>query len=184
MSLITNRCCENRKKRKVDDEIQWKKEILRRQKKQKNYWNKYEDYSLNSISDESNCDEFSLDLLNSNDKKEVMIEESGKEEGTCKSLGDDEKRVLLDDNKCILKLIYKKNTGGYFWEVKKCGSPAKKNWEIRQKKVGNICLSDSINYEYILSLTNKKQSPSQLISLVSNSSPIFKKIRTKFKLQR
>lgn len=105
MSLITNRSCENRKKRKVDDEIQWKKEILRRQKKQKNYWDEYEDYSLNSISDESNCDELSLDLLNSNDKKEVVIEESGKEEGTCKSLGDDKKRVLLDDNKCILKLI-------------------------------------------------------------------------------
>ena len=113
MSLISNRSLESRKKRKVNNEIQRKKEILRRQREQEDYWDEYEDYSLDSSSDESDCDELSLDSLSSDDEREVVIEEGGKEEGTCEGLGDDEGGVLLDDNKRILKPVWKKDAGGY-----------------------------------------------------------------------
>ena len=59
-SLITNRSLESRKKQKIDNEIQRKKEILRRQREQEDYWDEYEDYNLYSSSDESNSDEPSL----------------------------------------------------------------------------------------------------------------------------
>ena len=63
-----------------------------------------------------------------------MIEEGEKEEGICESLGDDKERVLLDDNKRILKPVWKKDAYGYLQEVRECGSPAIDNREIRCKK--------------------------------------------------
>ena len=46
-----------RKHRKVDYENQRKKEILRRQKQEEDYWDEYEDYNSQSSSDESDCNE-------------------------------------------------------------------------------------------------------------------------------
>lgn len=86
---------------------------MRRQKKQKDYWDEYEDYNLDLSSDKSNCDKFSLDSLSFDKKKEDVIEENEKKEGMHKGLRDNEKRVLLEDNKSILKLVWKKDTSSY-----------------------------------------------------------------------
>lgn len=82
----------------------------------------------------SDCEKLSLDLLGFNDKREVVIKDSRKEKIIYKGLEDDEKRVLLEDSKSILKSVWKKNTSGYLWEIKKCGLSATKNWEIKLKK--------------------------------------------------
>ena len=55
--------------------------------------------------DESDYDEFSLNLLSSNNKKEVIIKKNRKKEGIYKNLGDNKKGILLDNNKHILKLV-------------------------------------------------------------------------------
>ena len=51
------------------------------------------------------CDKLSLDSHSSNNERENTIEEDGKEKGICKDLKDDEKKILLNDNKRILKLV-------------------------------------------------------------------------------
>ena len=65
-----------------------KKEILKREKEQKDYLDKYEDYSLNLSLDESDSKEFSLDSLSFNEKK-FIIKDDKKEEDKCKGLRDD-----------------------------------------------------------------------------------------------
>ena len=63
--------------------------------------------------DESNCDKFSLDSLSSNNERKVVIKNGRKKEDTRESLRDNKKRILLDDNMYILKLVWKKDTSGY-----------------------------------------------------------------------
>lgn len=86
------RSLESRKHRKVDKENQRKKEILRKQREEEDYWDEYEDYSLESSSDESECNEPSFDLPSSEEEKEEREEtkDDRKEEGTREGLGDDE----------------------------------------------------------------------------------------------
>ena len=90
-----------------------KKEILRRQREQEDYWDKYEDNSLDLSSDESDCDELNLNSLSSNDEREVVMEDRRKEKGIREGLGDNERGVLLEGNKYILKPVWKKDAGGY-----------------------------------------------------------------------
>lgn len=51
-----------------------------------------------------------------------------------KNLGDDKKSVLLDNNKCILRLVWKKNISNYLQGVRGYGLAAIKNRDIRYKK--------------------------------------------------
>lgn len=62
---------------------------MRKKRKPKDYWDKYENYSLDSSLDKSNYNKFSLDLLSSDNKRKVVIEDNGKKEGIYKSLEDD-----------------------------------------------------------------------------------------------
>ena len=73
LSSITSSSLESRKQRKVENEIQRKKGILRREREEEDYWDEHEDYSLDSSSDESNCDKPSLGLLSSDEEGEVVI---------------------------------------------------------------------------------------------------------------
>ncbi len=43
------------------------------------------------------------------------------------SLGDDEGGILLDNNKCILKLVWKKDASSYLQGVRRCGLLATEN---------------------------------------------------------
>ena len=72
---MTARSLESRKHRKIDQVTQRKKEILRRQREEEDFWDEYEDFSLESSSDELNCDEFNTKWIQlrrgrSGDRKE------------------------------------------------------------------------------------------------------------------
>lgn len=86
---------------------------MRRQRWLEDYWDKYEDYNEDSSLYESDCDELSLDLLRFDDERKVMIKNAGRKEESMGEGLEDKRRVLLDDNKRILKLVWKKNAGGY-----------------------------------------------------------------------
>ena len=105
LSLITNHSLKSCKKQNVNNKIQQKKEILKTQREEEDYLNKYKDYSLNSSSNEWESNDFNLNSYIFDNKREIVIEDNGKEEDTCKGLRDDEGRVLLENNKRILKLI-------------------------------------------------------------------------------
>lgn len=77
--------------------------------------------------DKLNYDKLSINSLNSNNKRKVIIKNNKKKEGIYKGLKDNKRGVLLNDNKHILKLIWKKDTSNYFWEVKGCNLPITKN---------------------------------------------------------
>lgn len=104
---------------------------MRIQREKKGYWDKYENYSLDLSSDELDCNEPSLNSLNFNDKKEDVIEGSRKKEDMHESLENNEK---LEDNKSILKLVWKKDGGDYLWKARRYDSSTIKNWEIKHKK--------------------------------------------------
>ena len=70
LSFTTARSLEIRKHRKDDKENLRKKKILRKQREEEDYWDEYEDYSLESSSDESECDEPSLNLPSSDEEEE------------------------------------------------------------------------------------------------------------------
>ena len=104
ISFAIARSLESRKHRKVDKENQRKKEIWRKQREEEDYWDEYEDYSLESSSDESECDEPSLDLPSSEEEaEEERMRDTRKEEGTREGLGDDDGGVLLENKKRIFE---------------------------------------------------------------------------------
>ena len=112
------------------------------------------------------------------------MEDNGKEKDTRESLGDNEGGILLEDNKSILKLVWKKDAGGYLWEVKGYDLLTIENREIRCKKELEKSVSQTqFIVDMFLAQQNKKQSFSQPTSLAPTlSSPIFKKVETKFEL--
>lgn len=56
-----SRITASRKHRKVDRETQRKKEILRRQREDEDFWEESEVFNLGSSSDEPNCEGYSQD---------------------------------------------------------------------------------------------------------------------------
>ncbi len=109
---------------------------MRKQREEEDYWDEYEDYSLEFSSEESECDEPSLDLPSSEEEEEEgeRIKDKRKEEGTCKGLGDDEGGGPLENKKRIFKPIWKSEVGGYLRGVRGCSSHATQEREIKQKK--------------------------------------------------
>ena len=129
LSFATARSLESRKHRKVDKENQRKKEILRKQREGEDYWDEYEDYSLESSSDELECDEPSPDLPSSDEEEEEeeVTKDNRKEEGTRKGLRDDQGRVLLESKKHTFEPVWKSDAGGYLRGVRGCRSSATKD---------------------------------------------------------
>ena len=78
---------------------------MRKQRVHKDYWDKYKDYSLDSSLHELDCDKLSLDWLSFDNKREDLIEDGRKKEDIRKDLEDNEQKILLDDNKRILKPV-------------------------------------------------------------------------------
>lgn len=59
--LMTARSLESHKHQKVTYENQRKRQILGRQRDEKDYWDEYKDFSLDFSSVDSDCHESSLD---------------------------------------------------------------------------------------------------------------------------
>ena len=78
---ITNRSLESRKLRKLNQENHRRKEILRRQREEEDFWDEYEDVSVESSSDESSFDEYS------SEEEELMVE-GGRGDNIQEGLGD------------------------------------------------------------------------------------------------
>lgn len=72
----------------ITKENQRKKVILRKQREEEDYWDEYEDYGLESSSDESECDGFGPDLPSSDEEEEEreVAKDNRKEEGTREGL--------------------------------------------------------------------------------------------------
>ena len=134
LSYITARSLESRKHRKVDNENQRKKEIVRTQREQQDYWNKYEDFYLESSFDESDNNEPSPDEPSSDEEEEEVIRGNKKEEGIRKGLGDDEGGVELEIEERNFEPIWKSDAGGYLRGVRGCASLAIEKRKKRRKK--------------------------------------------------
>ena len=73
LSYLTARFLKSRKYWKVVDyKNQQKKEILRRQREEKDYWDEYKNFSLDSSSEESDGNESSPDQPNSNREEKII----------------------------------------------------------------------------------------------------------------
>lgn len=70
-----------------------KKKILRRQKEEGDYWDKYKNFSLDSSSEKLDDNKFGLDQAAFDEEKEKVREKNKKKEDICKSLGDDERGI-------------------------------------------------------------------------------------------
>lgn len=69
--------------------------------------------------DKSNSDKSSSDLLNFDHKREDVIENGRKIKGIREDLGDDKERLLIDNNKNMLKIIKKKDKSDYFERIRR-----------------------------------------------------------------
>ena len=95
LNNVTARSLESRKHRKVDNENQRQKEILRRQWKEEDYWDEYKDFYMESSTDESDNNKPSSDKPRSDEEEEVR-EDNRKEKGVCEGLGDNKTGVQLE----------------------------------------------------------------------------------------
>ena len=111
LSQITVRSLESRKHRKVDRETQRKKEILRQQRKDEDFWDEYEGLSLGSSSDESNCEGSSQDGVSSKEKDLAIKDKRG--DSTYEGFGDDDGGVQLEGTERTFKPNWKEDAGGY-----------------------------------------------------------------------
>lgn len=100
LSYVIARSLESRKHQKVDYKNQQKKEILKRQRQEKNYWDEYENYNSESSSNKSDCNKPSPDKPSSDEEEEEVIKDNGREKVTHEGLG-----VQLEIEKCTVKLI-------------------------------------------------------------------------------
>ncbi len=73
LSLISARAAESHKYRKIDRENERKKRFLRKQREEKDFWNKLEEFQSECSSDESNIKDFRLDEL-SFDENNVKVD--------------------------------------------------------------------------------------------------------------
>lgn len=124
------------KLQKVDKQNKLKNAILRIQRKEKDYWDKYEDFSLESNSNKSECNGFSF-ALSSSDKKEEerkKMKDNKKEKDISKGLGDDKGGILLETRGHICKSICRDDASTYLYKVRKCGLSVIRKREIRRKK--------------------------------------------------
>ena len=139
---------------------------MRRQREEEDYWDEYEDYSLEPSSDESECDEPSPDLPSS----------------------DEEEGVLLESKKRTFEPVCKSDAGGYLCGVRGCGSSATKDREIRRKKELEKSASHTRSIVEMFSAQQNKGHPfSKPLSSPdlsqSSSSKVIKKVETRFELQ-
>lgn len=79
---------------------------MKKQKEEKDYWDKHEDYSPKYKSNKLKCNEPSLNLSSSDEKEEEgeIIKNISKEKNIYKGLGDD-KKILLKSKKYIFQLV-------------------------------------------------------------------------------
>ena len=110
---MTARSLESRKHRKVDCKNQRKKEILRRQREEEDYWDEYEDFSLDSSSGESDCHESSPGQLSSDEEEEEVMEDNKRGKYIREGLGDDEMGVQLEVEERTLEPKWKNDAGSY-----------------------------------------------------------------------
>lgn len=80
---------------------------MRKLKGDKNNWDKYEGYSLESSSNKWKYNKADFDLFNSNREEEEkeVTKDNRKKEGICKSLGNNEREVLLKNKKHTFKPV-------------------------------------------------------------------------------
>ena len=123
---ITSRSLETRKFRKLDQENQWRKDILRRQRDE-DFWDEYEGVSMDFSSDESSPDDYS------SEEEELMVE-SDKGDNIQEGLGEDDGRVWLEPEEQSFRPTWEKDAGGYLWRVWGCGSSITDKREKRHKQ--------------------------------------------------
>ena len=195
LSYITARSLESRKRRKVVDyENQRKKEILRRQREEEDYWDEYEDFSLDSSSEESDGDESSPDQPSSDGGEEEVIEDHSKRgEDIREGLGDNEGGVQLEIEERTFEPKWKSDAGGYLRGVRGCGSSATETREKRRKKELEKSASCTRSITDMFSAQHNRNRlhhstslPTPLLpSFLPKSPPhqVVKKVETKFELQ-
>ena len=194
LSYITARSLESRKHRKVVDyENQRKKEILRTQREEEDYWDEYEDFSLDSSSEESDGNESSPDQPSSDGEEEKVIEDSKRGEDIREGLGDDEGGVQLEIEERIFEPKWKSDAGGYLRGVRGCGSSATETREKRRKKELEKSASHTRSIRDMFSAQHNRNRLHHLASLPIPLLPpslpeiplhlVVKKMETKFELQ-
>ena len=197
LSHITARSLESRKHRKVDNENQRQKEILRRQRKEEDYWDEYEDFYLESSTDESDNNEPSPDKPSSDEEEEVR-EDNRKEKGVYEGLGDNEGGVQLETEERTeertFKPRWKSDAGDYLRGVRGCGSSTTKKREKRREKELEKSASQSQSIVDMFSAQHSQKRlhhsalpptplPDLFPSPEKSSNTVINKVETKFELQ-
>ena len=193
LSYITARSLESRKHRKVDYENQRKKEILRRQRQEEDYWDVFEDYNSESSSDESDCNEPSPDEPSSDEEEEEVMRDNGREKVTHEGLGDDEGGAQLEIEERTFEPTWRSDAGGYLRGVRGCGSSATEKREKRRKKeLGKSAshtrsIVDMFSAKHTHNRLHHSASPSDPspppISSQKSSAKVIEVVETKFELQ-
>ena len=92
---------------------------MRRQREEEDYWDEYEDFSLDSSSEESDCNESSPDQPSSDGEEEKVIEDSKRGEDIRDGLGDDG-GVQLEIEERTFEPRWKSDADGYLRGVRGC----------------------------------------------------------------
>lgn len=166
---------------------------MRRQREEEDYWDEYEDYNLDSSSDESDCDEPSPDLPSSDEEKEELTRDDRRGKGTHEGLRDDEGGVLLVIGERPFEPAWRSDAGGYLQGVRGCGSSAtekqkkRRNKELEKSASQTRPIVDMLSTQHEQNEGHHSPPPSDPLWLLvlsqSSSAKVIKKVETKFELQ-
>lgn len=167
---------------------------MRRQREEEDYWDEYEDFGLDSSSDESDGNESSSDQLSSDEEEEDVVGINKRGGDIHEGLEDDEGGVQLEIEERTFEPKWKSDAGGYLRGVRGCGSAATDTHEKRRKKELEKSASHTRSITEMFSAQHNRNrlhhsaSPSTpLLSLSlpeSSANPVVKKVETRFELLR
>ena len=124
---------------------------MRRQREEQDYWDEYEDFSLDSSSEESDGNESGLDQASSDEGEEEVRGKNKEREDIREGLGDDKGGVQLEIEKRTFEPKWKSDAGGYLQGVRSCGSSATDIRKKRRKK--EFGFSYKVNYGNVFGAT-------------------------------
>lgn len=106
---------------------------MRRQREEEVFRDEYEDFSLESSSDESNCDG---SIQDNSSEEEDFVTEKKRGDGRYEGLGDDDDDggLQLEGEERTFKSSWRGDAGGYLRGVHGCGSSATEKRERRRKR--------------------------------------------------
>ena len=132
LSLITARAPESHKHRKIDQEHERKKRVLKKQREDDDFWDEFEELQSESSSDDSGIEDSSL-VEPSFDEDNLEVDNK-RGDDTYEGLGDEDGGVHIGVEERSFKPVWKDDADSYLRGISGCESSASEKRKRRRNR--------------------------------------------------